>query len=629
MSPATRRRALLDALRDICAQQTVDLTAHHVRQHAVVLFPELEPDLHLPSAPDPGPSPHDVPLIARGRRVGVLRLADDPARVLDPSTAELLVGLAEQSALALANAALLEERAELAQRDALTGLLNHREFHEQLRRACADAEPFAVVLLDLDHLKSVNDVSGHAEGDRVLRAVASALADTCRSGDPSFRIGGDEFALLLPGADAAGAADIALRARAAVGVLDRRIGLSFGVASWPVDGGAPDELLACADERLYDAKRTTRAPGPVPAARRQHERLAVASRLSVQLTPLTESAAIAECAVGELHRSFDFYLAVIQRLEGKMLRVVAAAGPLAQDPAFLAFEQPVTSGVNGRVARTGRPALISDTRHDPDYLRRDPRTDPGSEISLPIVVDGRIWGVLNLEQVDPGALDRDDLLLAEVVAAQVGAALHRVELTAEIEGTVATTLSTLVDLLEAKDAYTAQHARDVVELSTSVGRRLGMDARELRDVRYAALLHDIGKIAVPSDLLRKPSRLTRAEFEQVKIHSDVGGRLLAGIPFLASVAPLVRAIHERWDGGGYPDGLAGAGIPLGARIVGVCDALDAMVSDRPYRSALDPAEALRELTRCAGSQFDPQVVRAVLDELDAREQAVHTGVRWR
>lgn len=625
MSPATRRRALLDALRDICAQQTVALTARQVRQHAVRLFPELEPDLHLPSVPDPDPSPHDVPLVARGRRVGVLRLADDPARVLDPPTAELLGGLAEQSALALANAALLEERAELAQRDALTGLLNHREFHERLRRACANSAPFAVVLFDLDHFKSLNDVFGHAEGDRVLRVVGSALVETCRTGDPSFRIGGDEFALLLPGADGPEAARISRRAGDAVAALDTRIGLSFGVAAWPDDGGAPDALLARADERLYESKRATRARGPVPASRRQHERLVVASRLSVQLAPLGDPAVIAECAVGELHRSFDFYLAVVQRLEGRMLRVVAAAGPLAEDPAFLALEQPVTSGVNGRVARTGTPALISDTRHDPDYLRRDPRTDPGSEIALPIVVDGRTWGVLNLEQVDPGALDGDDLLLAEVVAAQVGAALHRVELTAEIEGTVATTLSTLVDLLEAKDAYTAQHARDVVELSLAVGRRLGMDARALRDVRYAALLHDIGKIAVPSDLLRKPSRLTADEFEQVKTHSEVGGRLLTGIPFLASVAPLVRAIHERWDGGGYPDGLSGRNIPLGARIVGVCDALDAMVSDRPYRAALDHAEALRELKRCAGSQFDPQVVTAVLEEVGTRDGVAHTG----
>lgn len=619
----TPRRALLTALRDICAQQTVPLTALEVRRHAAALFPELDLTLCLADAQTApaGPRGHDIPLVARGRTIGVLRAAADPAEVLDAPAAELLTGLVDQAALALANAALLEERAELAQRDPLTGLLNHREFHESLRAATAapaEGQQLAVVLLDLDHFKCINDGHGHAEGDRVLRAVAGALASSCRAGDPTFRIGGDEFAMLLHGADADEATRIALRARAAVTRLDGRVGLSFGVASWPADADGRDGLLARADERLYVAKRAGRSRGPMPAARRQHERLAVASRLSLELAPLTDPAAIAERAVDELHRSFDFYLAVIQRLDGEVLRVVGAAGPLASNPAFLAFEQHISEGVNGRVARTGAPALIADTRDDPDYLRRDPRTDPGSEVALPVVVDGRVWGVLNLEQVAPGALDADDLLLAEVVAAQVGAALHRVELTAEIEGTVATTLSALVDVLEAKDAYTAQHARDVVELSICAGRRLGMDARALRDVRYAALLHDIGKIAVPSDLLRKPARLTEAEFDQVKAHSEVGDRLLRGIPFLHSVAPLVRAIHERWDGRGYPDGLCGEDIPLGARVVGVCDALDAMVSDRPYRAALGTDAALAELERCSGTQFDPRVVAAVLAEVSAR-----------
>lgn len=565
-----------------------------------------------------------MPLVARGHLVGWLHGTAAPEQVLGPDELEDLCDFADHAALALANASLLEEHAALARHDPLTGLRNHREFHDWLRRAdrvTGPRRPFAVLLLDLDHFKSVNDGHGHAEGDRVLRAVAAALSGACRADDPCFRIGGDEFACILPGAGPDEAATVAGRARDAVARVDRRVGLSAGVACWPQDGDSRETLLAVADERLYAAKRARRASGPIPAARRQHERLAVASRLSVELAPLGDVRAIAERTVCELHRSFDFYLAVIQRLEGGVLRVVGAAGPLASDPVFLAIEQRLHEGVNGRVARTGRPALIPDTRHDPDYLRRDPRIDPGSELALPIHVDGEVWGVLNLEQEATGALDGDDLLLAEVIAAQVGAALHRVQLTAELEGTVATTLSTLVDVLEAKDAYTAQHARDVVDLSIRVGERLGMDTRALRDVRYAALLHDIGKIAVPSDLLRKPAKLTDDEFKQVKAHSEVGGRLLAGIPFLRSVAPLVRAIHERWDGGGYPDGLAGEQIPLGARIVGVCDALDAMVSDRPYRAGMSPEAALAELARCAGTQFDPEVVQAVLAEVAAREAA--------
>lgn len=359
-------------------------------------------------------------------------------------------------------------------------------------------------------------------------------------------------------------------------------------------------------------------PGAAPTSAAEqlgHERLAVAARLSVQLAPLQNERAIGELAVRELHTAFRYFLAVIQRLDGEMLRVVAAAGPFIDKPGFLAFEQPVSAGVNGRVARTGRISLVHDTRQDPDYLGRDPLTDPRSELSLPITVDGVLWGVMNLEQVEPDAFRADDVLLAEAICAQVGAALHRAALAAEVEATVTNTLGTLIDVLEAKDAYTAQHARDVVDLSERVAVRLGVSDRELREVHLTAILHDIGKIGIPSDILRKPGKLTEEEFETIKTHSDVGGRLLGRIPFTRSVAPLVRAIHERFDGAGYPDRLAGASIPLGARIVGACDAYDAMISDRPYRAGMPPEAAVDELHRCAGTQFDPSVVDALVSEL--------------
>ncbi|MDO9357231.1 MAG: GAF domain-containing protein, partial [Solirubrobacteraceae bacterium] len=244
---------------------------------------------------------------------------------------------------------------------------------------------------------------------------------------------------------------------------------------------------AFAPELTTDGRHGTspRKPGrpmpPVPddlvtdAERLGHERLAVAARLSVQLAPLQNEAAIAELAVAELHNAFQYYLAVIQRLDGPTLRVVAAAGPLVGQPGFLAFEQSVGVGVNGRVARTGSISLVPDTRLDPDYLGRHEATDPRSELSLPITVDGTVWGVMNLEQIAPEAFKADDVLLAEAICAQVGAALHRAALAAEVEATVTNTLGTLIDVLEAKDEYTAQHARDVVDLSERVARRLGLD----------------------------------------------------------------------------------------------------------------------------------------------------------
>ncbi|MCW2984890.1 MAG: hypothetical protein JWR63_2460, partial [Conexibacter sp.] len=396
-----------------------------------------------------------------------------------------------------------------------------------------------------------------------------------------------------------------------------RDGVSFGIATHPHDGTTRDALLAAADAAMYTNKgRVATHPAgddatqPDPGAR---SRLAVAARLATKLAPLDEPDAIASAAVGELHSAFGFFLAVIQRLDADgILRIVAAAGPLADHDDFLAHEQPIQEGVNGRVARTGQPAVIADTTTDPDYLRRDPRSDPGSELSLPIHVDGRIWGVLNLEQLATHAFGDDDLLLADAVAAQVGAALHRAALTQELETSFATTLGVLADVLETKDAYTADHADVVADLALQTGRDLGLSDAELRPLRYTALLHDIGKIGVRSDLLSKPGRLTEGEFEEIKEHSAIGAALLQRIPLLTGVAPLVRAVHERYDGAGYPDGLRGDAIPLPARIVAVCDALHAMTSDRPYRHARPLDTALTELRRCSGTQFDPEVVAAVI-----------------
>lgn len=134
-------------------------------------------------------------------------------------------------------------------------------------------------------------------------------------------------------------------------------------------------------------------------------------------------------------------------------------------------------------------------------------------------------------------------------------------------------------------------------------------------MRYAALLHDIGKVAVPTEILRKPAALDARERAEIERHTIVGAQMIGRIALFAGVDTLVRASHERWDGRGYPDGLAGGRIPLGSRIVCACDAWHAMTSDRPYRHALSEADARRELQRCAGSQFDPRVVEAVLAEV--------------
>jgi HD-GYP domain-containing protein (c-di-GMP phosphodiesterase class II) len=365
-----------------------------------------------------------------------------------------------------------------------------------------------------------------------------------------------------------------------------------------------------ADERV----QTMASAGELSYLRAQ---LRVAANLTARLAATHEIEEMVRLVVEELHSTFAFYLAAIQRLDGDgTLRLLAGGGPLAEVMTeFLLLEQSVHEGVNGRVARSGCTALVHNTRADADYIARDPLTDPRSELSAPIFVDGAVWGVLNLEAAEPSAFGEADAVLVETIAASLGAAVHRAALLEDMERTFTTTLAALTSTVEAKDDYTAAHGQDVAGLAERVALRLGLTREQARDVRYAAMLHDVGKIAVPTEILLKPGPLTDEEWVVMRGHAVVGGDLVARIDAFAHLAPAVRASHERWDGGGYPDGLAGEAIPLAARIIAACDTYDAIVTDRPYRPARTPTEAEQELRRVAGAQLDARAVDALLAEL--------------
>jgi len=177
-------------------------------------------------------------------------------------------------------------------------------------------------------------------------------------------------------------------------------------------------------------------------------------------------------------------------------------------------------------------------------------------------------------------------------------------------------LDMLIGALELHHASTVAHSGEVARLAELACERLGLDRWTREPTRQTALLHDLGKLAIPREVLDKPAELNAAEWDLVHRHPGDGADVLRRVRALSPLAAAVRASHERWDGLGYPDGLRVEQIPLPARIVAVCDAFDAMTGDRPYRTALSPAEALRELQECAGSQFDPRVVAALVELLE-------------
>ena len=183
------------------------------------------------------------------------------------------------------------------------------------------------------------------------------------------------------------------------------------------------------------------------------------------------------------------------------------------------------------------------------------------------------------------------------------------------------TVAALVSALAERDRYTGDHSESVVDVAARVAEALAVPPAEIELIRRAALLHDIGKVGVPDQVLHKPGPLDDGEWDLMREHPAIGERILRATPGMGQVAKMVRHEHERWDGAGYPDGLSGQAIPLGSRIILACDAYHAMTSDRPYRRAMSHAEAIAELSAGAGTQFDPHVVEALVGYLYGRRQA--------
>jgi diguanylate cyclase (GGDEF)-like protein/putative nucleotidyltransferase with HDIG domain len=355
---------------------------------------------------------------------------------------------------------LIDLLGDAAVRDPLTGLLNRRGFQnrltEEMERAGRAGSPLSVILGDLDAFKSLNDRHGHREGDRALRAFADLCSRHVHGAAFLARVGGEEFAIVLPGVPESEAVLVAERLRRAVadGITSpdgTPVTASFGVAAFPHHGRDPEVLLDHADQAMYAAKAMGRD------------------------------------------------------------RTVPFTGQIPVGPGAVAHEE-------------------------------------------------------NLEAV---------LLLAEA--------------------------------LDLRDPSTHLHSQTVARLAEDLAREVGLDRERVSRVRLAGLLHDIGKIGVADDVLRKPGRLTPGEWAEMRKHPELGARVVeaSGLP---DIARWVLAHHERPDGTGYPYGLAGDDIPLEARILAIADAFEAMVADRPYRRGMPPEAAGGELVRGAGTQFDARLV---------------------
>jgi diguanylate cyclase (GGDEF)-like protein/putative nucleotidyltransferase with HDIG domain len=598
-----------------------------------------------------------APIAAGGELHGALLVGVPSAHVgIHPS---LLVTATELAGASLANARRLAETHAEARSDPLTELGNHRAFQEHvdrtLRRAHVAGGQVTLVLFDLDDFKRLNDDEGHPAGDRVLREFARTLTEHCRAGEEPFRVGGDEFAVVVEGEGGAGV-QLAERIRRAA--VQHLVGptISAGVASFPADAPSKEELVGKADLALIAAKRagkdTAITFGDDGEAGANHTSLDLLYR---ELRERMGESGFRDVALRELwnagrtlarERTQEGMLEAAAKHLAVLLRATACAVSRLADGAlvdvadfahspwrldtggmFLLEDYPQTE----RVLESCVPNAVSLSDEEVDeseaFVLR--RLGMHAVLMLPLHVRGRPWGLVEVYDARERSFDAADTALAELLVGHLEVLLAQFEHAEAVERLYRQTLASLTSALEAKDDYTSAHAQEVSDLAVDVARRLGLRDELLQAVELGALLHDIGKIRVPESILDKPAALDEEEWILMRTHPVVGERILSPIEALAGVVPIVRSSHERWDGSGYPDGLRGESIPIGARIVAACDAFRAMVEPRPYRPALELSVACAELEQHAGTQFDPAVVTALLRSLDARRAGLEEYELWR
>jgi diguanylate cyclase (GGDEF)-like protein len=376
--------------------------------------------------------------------------------------------------------------AHISKTDQLTGLANRRHFEQVLDCFYVQARrynrPLSLIVMDIDFFKAINDTGGHQAGDELLKVVSAAIEKACRKADLPARIGGDEFAVLLPETNCADGVAVAERIRSEVCAepanirgMEINVTLSVGIADLnAAEIDRADAMISLADKALYAAKEQGRN------------------------------------------------------------RVVSA-----HDLSLAQGHQPGEEA--GKVNVLCRKLAGLDTRFKDLFIRA---------------------------------------------------------------------IQEIMEILEHRDPHMADHARKVQRFSLLIGQEMELPDRVLKRIQIAAMLHDIGMVAMPDSILLCPGKLNEADLRLMRRHPLLSVRVMEGMEFLEQEIPAVRYHHERYDGKGYPEGLSGAAIPLTARILAVADAFDAMTSPRTFRAAMGRTEALNELRRHAGSQFDPVIVDA-------------------
>jgi len=527
-----------------------------------------------------------------------------------------------------------EQLLHLAFRDPLTGLLNRRGFDEELRQIWAQglqhAFPVGLLIIDVDHFKAVNDSYGHAVGDQVLKECCALVQSSLRETDVLCRYyGGDELVVILPRSSVAETQTVARRMlerfRQEIlcrGSYDIQTTISIGMSHLlPRPGQTADRFLIQADRALYRAKQTGRnrvcaadesvalEGDPVPDAVSP----APAGTVSPQHVVLVVDDDQTLCTVFQQMLTRKKYKVLIAGTSAAALEIAAREKGMI-DVALVDLHLGAEDGLEllGKlrgvdpsvigVVITGQ-ATLDDAVTALRFGAYDFVQKPVSMMQLNPVLERAIkYRRLVLEN------KRYQSHLEEMVR-EKNTALSRALDT--ISDSYHFTLEAMADMLDTREQMTGAHSKRVSLMSLVLAREMGMSMEEMEILETGALLHDIGKIGIPDSILLKPSSLTEEEYEIMKRHSHIGYNIIKAGPGLEAASEIVLEHQERFDGSGYPRGLKGSEISLAARIFATVDAYDVIRSKRPYKKGRSAREALEEILRHKGSQFDPDVAEAL------------------
>ena len=487
--------------------------------------------------------------------------------------------------------------------DALTGCLTRTAFHTALKRL---DKPQVLAIVDLNGLKSVNTLSGHSGGDAHIRTIARAIQEALPEDALMCRWGGDEFVILSQGDKTDRMQTLLEDTQATLpGPRQNVTAYATGLAPW--DTTTPFErAFSLADEQLQLNK--------------EHDGTSADDSLvtfSQELETLSDPDDLIQHALNRLLTLLTFDHALYATVEGTEVffshRALREGLPVPE-PALNVRLPLGDTGLIHTVHQTRAAAWSTDYPNTPDTMPLMTLQGVKSAIVTPVFSQGQVAATLVLRTVNRWQTITPHMRkIVELTALRLEHALELRRAVSEIRTTLEAGLLTLGLVLEARDSDTQGHTARANDLSRQLGERLGLNAAALNHLRQGAYLHDLGKLSIPDDILRKPGRLTPQEWGIMQSHVLKGYDLAMRIPGLPrGVLDVIRSHHERWDGSGYPDSLSGTDIPLNARIFAVCDVYDALTSTRPYKEAWTHEQAIAEIAGQSGRHFDPEVVQAFL-----------------